>query len=144
MTNSIRIAYRIARGAIVLAALLWVFSAVAGYLVLPELHYDDHRSIPPASERQLAFAGSLLGAILIAAPYRWTMRRWPFNIRFAAFCVLSLWLIRGAGFGLVGYLRGTKHWLVVPVSGALLAVAIILPLTLLVARRIYRAEETAA
>jgi hypothetical protein len=128
--------YRVARVATGLLAAVWIFASAASYFFVPGLYFDQ-TTVPSPERRSVMFAASVAFSALVAAPYRWTLRGVPFLFRLAVFLVVSLWLLAVSAQAFLGFARGTKHWLVVPVSAVLAAFAIVLPLSLVVARRIY-------
>ena len=133
------ILYRAARVVLILGALLWVFASISAYM-LPELAYDEG-PMPTQRQQQLDLARAIGVALLLAVPFRWTARGVPFFLRLIAVSLISLWILVAAARGLWGFVQGSKHWLVIPASGMFVVVAILLPLTLLTARKIYGRGE---
>ena len=126
--------YRPARGYLVACGLLVLFLTLASQVMMPELYYDQGPP-PPWPERAPAVAGTLAYALLLILPYRWTLRGWSYRVRLALLIVTSLWLVYAVATGVHEVLLGRKHWVAVPASVFVLALALLAPGALILRKR---------
>jgi hypothetical protein len=134
-----RIVYLTLRGIAAVGALILAFASMSAF-VMPGLAYDEG-PMPSSTEIQLRFVGSLLLAAAVVIPFRWTSRGVLFAFRLALFTGIGVWLCIAGAHGLVNFMGGTKHWLIVPISGLMILFGVALPYSLLLSRAALRARE---
>ena len=132
--------YLLARGYIVVCGLFGVFAIYAGQVMTPTLYYDEG-PVPPWTDRSLDIARNFGYALLLLLPYRWSMRGWFYRVRLALLIVASPWLAYAIATELYWLLQGRKHWLIIPASISILALAILAPSALVFRRRWVEAQQ---
>ena len=133
--NVMRRSYLLARAYVFVCGVILILSTYTSQFVMPELYYDNG-PVPPWHDRSVDMLVSLGYALLLLLPYRWTVSGWLFGVRLTLLIFVSLWLSYVVVTGIYGFIEGQKHWLIVPASGLILALAILAPGALIVKRRL--------
>jgi hypothetical protein len=113
--KAVRVSIRLA------AWLLGLFVLVSGVMdVLGLIPYSNE--MPPWRSRLLSSLPSMLGGVVLIIP----MSRFLCGRRYAFLAVAYCGLVSAAavmaGLGIYDYVRGTKHWGIIPASLAFLAI----------------------
>jgi membrane protein YdbS with pleckstrin-like domain len=126
--------YRLARAFILACGLLVLFLTIASQFMMTELYYDRGPA-PPWPDRAPAVAGTLAYALLLVLPYRWSVDGWSYRIRLTLLLAGSLWLVVAIAIAVRDVLLGRKHWVAIPASLFVLALAVLAPVALILRRR---------
>ena len=134
MDGASRYGYLAARGYVLACGVFVLLATIASQALTAELYYDQG-SVPPWQDRTIDVAAGLVYALLLILPYRWSPRGWRFKIRLMLLMLSSLWLCSRVAVGVYDLIQGQRHWLILPASVFVLALAILAPVTLIAARR---------
>ena len=126
--------YWAARGYVLACGVFVLLATIASQALTAELYYDQG-PVPPWQARIIDVAAGLVYALLLILPYRWSPRGWLFKVRLALLVLSSLWLCSRVAAGVYDLIQGRRHWLILPASAFVLALAILAPVTLIAAKR---------
>jgi hypothetical protein len=126
--------YWAARGYVLACGVFVLLATIASQAFTKELYYDQG-PVPPLQDRTIDVAVGLVYALLLMLPYRWSSRGWLFKVRLALLVLSSLWLCSRVAVGVYDLIQGRRHWLILPASAFVLALAILAPVTFIAQRR---------
>lgn len=131
--NANRALYYPLRAALALLGLFLISSALLSFLYPDIVHSESRR---PVWQNTLLNAAFLLYGLLLLVPYRRLTQSFMFPVALFVFALGVLWAAYACVSGLAGLVQGRKGWLILPLSGLFVALAVGAPVALMMRRRL--------